>query len=128
MSSTVADPSAPAYIAAVMIVEAGPLLEADGQLRIAVIRSRLERRLSRLPQLKRRASFPGLLQGRPVWVDDAGFAIERHIRQGAVEVPGDEAQLLTIAQRILRDPLDRAHPPWELSYSPASQADAWPYL
>ena len=114
LSSTVADPSAPAYIAAVMIVEAGPLLEADGRLRIAVIRSRLERRLSRLPQLKRRASFSGLLQGRPVWVDDDGFAIERHIRQGAVAVPGDEAQLLTLAQRILRAPLDRAHPPWEL--------------
>jgi diacylglycerol O-acyltransferase len=114
LSSSVADPSAPAYIAAVMLVEAGPLLEADGRLRIAVIRRRLERRLSRLPQLKRRAYFPRLLQGRPVLVDDAGFAIERHICQGAVAVPGDEAQLLTIAQRILRAPLDRAHPPWEL--------------
>ena len=59
LSSTVADPSAPAYIAAVMIVEADPLLDADGRLLIAVIRGRLERRLSYLPQLRRRAYFPG---------------------------------------------------------------------
>lgn len=114
MSSTVADPSAPAYIAAVLTVEAGPLLDASGRLRLDEIRGRIERRLSRLPQLKQRAEFPGLFQGRPVWVDDAGFAIERHVRQGSVDPPGGEAELLKAAARIMREPLDRSHPPWEL--------------
>lgn len=114
LSSTVADPSAPAYIAAVMLVEAGPLLDADGGLCLFEIRSRLHCRLSRLPQLKRRAYFPGFLQGRPVWVDDARFAIERHIRQGTVDLPGGETDVLEAAERILRDPLDRSRPPWEI--------------
>lgn len=114
LSSTVADPSAPAFIAAVLIVEAGPLLDAGGRLRQAEIRGRMERRLSRLPQLKRHAHFPGPWQGRPVWVDDAEFAIERHVRGGTVDPPGDEGELLAAAERILCEPLDRAHPPWEI--------------
>ncbi|HEU5370367.1 MAG TPA: wax ester/triacylglycerol synthase domain-containing protein [Ktedonobacterales bacterium] len=114
LSSTVADPSAPAYIGGVMIVEAGPLLDTEGHLRLTEIRSRIERRLSRLPELRRRAYFPGPLQGRPVWVDDAGFVTERHIRAGKVDSPGGEDEVLRTAERILRDPLDRSHPPWEL--------------
>ena len=114
LSSTVADPSALAYIAGVMIVEAGPLLDADRQLRLGEIRSRLECCLSRLPQLRRRAYFPGPFQGRPVWIDDATFAIERHIRTGPVESPGSEDEVLRVAERILRNRLDLSRPPWEL--------------
>lgn len=114
LSSTVADPSAPAYIAGVLLVEAGPLLDADGQLRLAEIQRRIERRLAHLPQLRRRALFPGLLQGRPVWVDAAGFAIERHVRHSVVDAPGGEAEILAAAGRILRVHLDRSYPPWEL--------------
>ncbi|MGZ3673916.1 MAG: wax ester/triacylglycerol synthase domain-containing protein [Ktedonobacterales bacterium] len=114
LSSTVADPSAPAYIASVMIVEAGPLLDANGRLRLTEIQHRIERRLARLPQLRRRALFPGPLQGRPIWVDAARFAIECHVRQGTVDMPGGEAEILAAAERILRDHLDQSQPPWEL--------------
>lgn len=114
LSSTVADPSAPAYIAGVMILEAGPLLDAAGRVRMREIHDRLGRRLARLPQLKRRASFPGFLQGRPVWVDDAAFALERHVRHGVVDASGGEAEVLRAAERILRAHLDRSQPPWEL--------------
>lgn len=114
LSSTVADPSAPAFIAAVMIVEGRPLLDAAGHLRLGEIRYRIKCRLSRLPQLKRWAHFPGPLQGRPVWIDDAGFAIEHHVRQDAVNPPGGEAEVLAAAERILRTPLGSSQPPWEL--------------
>lgn len=112
--STVADPSAPAYLAGVMVVEAGPLLDTDGQLRLPEIQRRIERRLSRLPQLRRHAEFPGLLRGGPFWVDATGFAIERHVRQGSVDAPGGEPEVLDAAERILRDHLDQSQPPWEL--------------
>lgn len=114
LSSTVADPSLPAYIAGVMIVEPGPLLDASGRLRLDEIRSRLDRRLSHLPQMKRLAYFPGFLQGRPFWGDDPEFDLGRHIREGAVDPPGGEAELLVAAEHILRDQLDPARPPWEL--------------
>jgi len=114
VSATVADPSAPAYIAGVMIVESAPLVDANGSPRMDEIQARIERRLSRLPQLKRRAHFPGPFQGRPVWVDDGAFMVDHHIRQGTVDPPGDEKELLAVAERILRGPLDPTHPPWEL--------------
>ena len=114
LSSTVADPSAPAYLAGVMLVEAGPLLDAGGRLRLPEIQRRIERRLSRLPRLRQHAEFPGLLRGGPFWVDATGFAIERHVRQGAVDAPGGEPEVLAAAERILRDHLDQSQPPWEL--------------
>jgi diacylglycerol O-acyltransferase / wax synthase len=107
-------PETPAQVAGLCIVQARPLLGVDGELDLAAIRRRLERRLSRAPELRRVVHRPPLLCGLPLWVDDRDFSIERHVHAARVDPPGDEADLLRTAELLLRTRLDRSRPLWEL--------------
>ncbi len=104
----------PAHIAGLCVVEAAPLLDANGELDLPMIQRRIEARLARVPVLRRVVHPVPPLCGAAVWVDDPHFAIERHIRTARIAVPGDEASLLAATERLLRPLLDRAHPLWEL--------------
>ncbi|HXM56668.1 MAG TPA: wax ester/triacylglycerol synthase family O-acyltransferase [Candidatus Dormibacteraeota bacterium] len=107
-------PEAPAHIAGLCVVEAGPLLDASGALDLATIRRRLDRRLARAPELRRVVHRSPPLCGAPLWVDDPAFSIDRHVRAVRIEAPGDERSLLEAAERLLRPTLDRSRPLWEL--------------
>ncbi len=107
-------PETPAHIAALCIVEATPLLDANGELDLPMIRRRLERRLGRVAALRRVVHPTPPLCGPALWIDDPHFSIERHVRTEQVAPPGDEASLLSTAERLLRPLLDRTHPLWEL--------------
>lgn len=104
----------PAHIAGLCIIEAAPLLDAHGELDLAMIQRRLEARLARVPVLRRVVHPVPPLCGPALWVDDPHFAIERHVRAVRIAAPGDEASLLAAAERLLRPLLDRSHPLWEL--------------
>ncbi len=104
----------PGHIAGLCVVEAAPLLDARGELDLAMIRRRLERRLVRVPILRRIAHRVPPLCGPPLWVDDPHFSIERHVRSVALPPPGDETSLLATTELLLRPLLDRSHPLWEL--------------
>jgi diacylglycerol O-acyltransferase len=107
-------PETPAHIAALCIVEATPLLDANGELDLPMIRCRLERRLGRVAALRRVVHPTPPLCGPALWIDDPHFSIARHVRTERVSPPGDEASLLLTAEGLLRPLLDRAHPLWEL--------------
>lgn len=107
-------PETPAHVAGLCVVEARTRLREDGELDLAAIRRRLERRLTRAPELRRVVRRPPPLCGPPLWVDDADFSIERHVRAAGVDAPGDEAALLRTAELLLRPLLDRSRPLWEL--------------
>ena len=107
-------PETPAHVAGLCVVEAGPLLGEDAELDLATIRRRLERRLARVPELRRVVRRPPPLCGPALWVDDSAFSIDRHVHAARVEPPGDEASLLRTAELLLRPPLDRSRPLWEL--------------
>lgn len=51
---------------------------------------------------------------RPVWINDATFDIEYHVRELALPAPGDWQQLTTQVSRLGARPLDLSRPPWEL--------------
>lgn len=104
----------PAHVAGLCVVDARPLLGEDGELDLAMIRRRLERRVGRVPELRRVMWRPPPLCGPALWVDDPTFSMERHVRAAPVEPPGDEAQLLRRAEQLLRPRLDRSRPLWEL--------------
>lgn len=104
----------PCHFAALAVVEGRALLDDSGNLRLDEISDRLNRRLARIPELRRRLYFPGILRGGPLWVDDDRFDIRHHVRQATVEAPGDEAQLLEAAARVDESQLDRMRPLWEL--------------
>lgn len=107
-------PETPAHVAGLCVVEAGPLLDPSGELDLATIRRRLDRRLARAPELRRVVHGPWPLCGAPLWVDDPAFSINRHVDAARVAPPGDEAALLEATERLLRRPLDRSRPLWEL--------------
>jgi WS/DGAT/MGAT family acyltransferase len=107
-------PETPMHIAAVFVLDGAPLRGDDGALRLDDIRGHVDARIRQVPRLTRRLAEVPLGLGRPLWVDDETFDITRHVRHTRVRPPGDRAALLDRSAELLRDPLDRAHPLWEL--------------
>jgi len=70
-------------------------------------------RLHLVPRYRQKLVFPPLETGRPLWVDDANFNLEYHVRHTALPEPGSEGQLLRLAARVFSQRLDRAKPLWE---------------
>src|SRR5437660_8245593 len=70
-------------------------------------------RLHLVPRYRQKLATPPLESGRPLWVDDASFNLEYHIRHAALPSPGTEQQLLDLAGQIASQQLDRSKPLWE---------------
>ena len=51
--------------------------------------------------------------GRPVWVDDAHFRLEYHLRHTALPSPGSDDDLRRLMGRLMSQELDRYRPLWE---------------
>ena len=101
------------HIAAVLVLEAGPLRGPEGGIDVERIRGFIASRLHRLPRYRQRlARIP--LERHPVWVDDPHFALGYHVRHTALPRPGDARQLKRLAGRIVSQQLDRDRPLWEL--------------
>src|SRR5215472_9754695 len=101
-------PSAPMHIGTIATLDAAPLTDSTGALLLKSIKQRLARRLTLAPQLRRRIYAPGLFRGRPCWVDDERFSIDRHVFETNVSAPGGEKELLEAAERLLRPLLNRS--------------------
>ena len=72
---------------------------------------------SKLPQLPRYRQVIRTVPmhiGRPVWVDDANFDLQFHVRQTALAAPGDDVVLERLISRLMAQQFDRARPLWEL--------------
>jgi len=106
-------PGVPQHVAAALVLDAGPLRTAEGGIDIERVRKYVASRLHAIPRYRQRLGWIPL-SGRPVWVDDAHFQIDYHVRHTALPAPGDEAQLKRLAGRVLEQPLDRSRPLWEL--------------
>ncbi len=70
-------------------------------------------RLHLVPRYRQRLAYPPFETGRPLWIDDASFNIEYHVRHSALPAPGTEQQLHRLAARIFSQQLDRSKPLWE---------------
>lgn len=104
-------PSAPVRVGAVAMLDAGPLLDPAGRLRLADIRAAISARLAPAPRLRQVIRRAGPLGTRPVWVEDPSFRIETHVHEVALP---DGVPLEDLATRLVTRPLDRAHPLWHL--------------
>ncbi|MDX8141463.1 wax ester/triacylglycerol synthase family O-acyltransferase [Lentzea sp. BCCO 10_0061] len=69
-------------------------------------------RVRTVPRLRRRLVRAPFGCGRPVWVDDAGFDISRHVHRVVCPAPGDDAALLGIASSLVTRPLPQSSPLW----------------
>jgi WS/DGAT/MGAT family acyltransferase len=86
---------------------------------VEALREKVAARLDRAPRFRQRLAFPALRIAEPSWVDDPGFDVARH-----VTAAGDPGAALTLARfaeltdAALSEPLDRAHPLWEVRLVP----------
>ena len=74
----------PMNIAAALVIDGG------SDLGLPVVRALLEQRLPRVPRLRQRILSTPLGHGRPVWVDDADFDLDRHLAQVRLDPPARE--------------------------------------
>ena len=87
-----------------------------GGLSFEEITTHLERRLDRLPPLRRRVVPVPLALGHPVWIDDPDFDIRRHVHRQPVDRPGGDHELATLVAHIAGRPLPRDRPLWEITF------------
>ncbi len=100
-------PTAPMQMAAV--------LRLEEPVRSQALRAELAMRIAGVPRLRQCLQPTPLGLGRPVWVDDAHFNIDRQLRHQQVRSPADETTLLEIAAAAAVDRLPRDHPLWSLT-------------
>jgi WS/DGAT/MGAT family acyltransferase len=71
-------------------------------------------RLHLMPRFRQKVVSVPFDLGLPLWVDDAAFDLDFHLRRGALPAPGGRRELAQYVQRVLSRPLDRTKPLWEL--------------
>jgi WS/DGAT/MGAT family acyltransferase len=91
-----------------------PSTRPDGVLRIENLVEVISSRFHLAPRFRQKVVFPPLATARPVWVDDANFDVDFHIRRAALPAPGGRRELIDYVQRVISRPLDRTKPLWEL--------------
>jgi len=80
-------------------------------------------RLHLVPRYRQKLAYPPFESGRPLWIDDASFNIEYHVRHSALPAPGTEQQLHRLAARIASQQLDRSKPLWECWFVEGLEGD-----
>ncbi len=112
----VESPTTPMQIAIAGVLVPGSLVDGAG-LRLDEVRERIARRLHRVPVLRQRILWTQFGQGQPVWIDDAGFELERHVEFPST-APMSEASFLQWCANDALRVLDREHPLWRISFVP----------
>lgn len=107
-------PARPLQVGILAVLDARAMLDPTGRLGLEDIRRELDGRVAGVPELRRVIFHPGPLAGRPLWVDDPGFRIDRHVDEVELSPPGDEAALLALTERLMARPLDRSRPLWRM--------------
>ena len=95
------------HVGGTIIVEGAP---PDYEELIAHV----EERLDLVPRFRQRIVKIPLGIENPVWGDDTGFDIRRHVRNIAVPRPGRLDQLRDLVGRIMSEPLDMERPLWQI--------------
>jgi WS/DGAT/MGAT family acyltransferase len=107
-------PGTQLQIGALCFFEDAPLRDESGRLLIEALRAHVSRRLATLPRFRQRiATVPGDL-ATPRWVDDEDFDLARHVAHVVLPGNGGDRELRHLVDRLLSEPMDTAHPLWDL--------------
>jgi WS/DGAT/MGAT family acyltransferase len=98
------------HVCAVIIVDPSTM---PGGYSFNKIKSVMESRLHLVPQFRRRLATVPLGLHHPVWVDDADFDLDYHVRRIGCPAPCGPEEVGDIAADIAGRPLDRTKPLWE---------------
>jgi len=100
------------HVAALSVFD--PSTRPDGRLRSEDVAAVIASRIHLAPRFRQKVMMvPGNV-ALPVWVDDAHFDPDFHVRRAALPSPGGRRELTDYVQRVLSRPLDRTKPLWEL--------------
>ena len=99
------DPHLSSTFGTVMLLDRAPDFDA--------FRRRMERAVVSIPRLRQRVMPAPANLSPPVWVDDANFDIDVHVRRIACPKPGSLRQVLDLASLMIADPFDRTRPLWQ---------------
>jgi WS/DGAT/MGAT family acyltransferase len=110
------DQRIPLHVGCLGFMEAGPLRDDSGAVDITRIREAISQRLHLFQLFRKKIAHIPFDQGRPVWVDDPNFAIEKHVHLTAVPRPGSRRQVLDLMGRLQSGTLDRGKPLWEIYF------------
>lgn len=105
-------PSVHMHVGGLMILD--PATRPGGPLTFDDVRALIERRIHLVPRFRQKVVAVPFGASRPVWVDDARFDLDFHLRRSALPAPGGRLELTDAVQRIGSRPLDRSKPLWEL--------------
>jgi WS/DGAT/MGAT family acyltransferase len=105
-------PALPMHGSAILILEAGPLRTPEGGIDFAALKQGYASVLHHLPRYRQKLLWPAG-EDRAIWVDDAQFNLDYHMRHIALPRPGSEAQLKRLAADVMERPMDRGSPLWE---------------
>jgi len=106
-------PSTPMHVSSTQIFEAGSLRTPAGGIDVDTYKRAVAAVLHLVPRYRQRLEWIPL-ENRAVWVDDAHFNLDYHIRHSALPKPGSEEQLKRLSARIMAQQLDRSRPLWEI--------------
>jgi len=105
-------PALPMHGSGIMVFEAAPLTTPEGGVDFGAIKRAFASVLHHVPRYRQKLSWTPHDE-RALWVDDAQFNIDYHMRHIALPRPGSDAQLRRLAADIMERPLDRGRPLWE---------------
>jgi len=74
------------------------------------LRDALSVRIKAMPEFREKLANSPLNLDHPVWVDDEGFDVDRHLHRIGLPPPGGRAELSEICGHIASLPLDRRRP------------------
>lgn len=107
-------PARPTQFGILAVLDGRSLVDPEGRLRLADVRQAIEGRVAGVPELHRVVLRPGPLAGRPLWVDDPDFQIDRHVNEVELAPPGNEAALFGLIEQLMAGLLDRSRPLWRM--------------
>ncbi|MET8997607.1 wax ester/triacylglycerol synthase domain-containing protein [Amycolatopsis sp. NPDC004169] len=85
-------------------------------LDLARVRQLIGERLPAVPRLRRRLVPAPWGGGGPIWVDDPGFDVRRHVRPAVCAPPGDRQAVFDTALSLVSARLPREAPPWSATF------------
>ena len=103
----------PMHIGGIYLFDAS---EREKPLAFSTFVAYLRSRLHVVPVFRQRLKEIPLRLGRPYWIDDPDFSIERHLAYVNLGEHGRKASLMTLASRILEEPLKRDRPLWHITF------------
>ena len=87
----------------------------SGAITLRALRGHVARRLDVLPSFRWRVRRAPLGLSHPVFVDDASFDLDFHLRETTVAAPGTIAEVDALMASLAQRHLDQRHPLWQLT-------------